>query len=92
MFPTLHLQRLSITHCRIRDLPLDDAFVDVMREYRKLDDSVTMRMNRNGALFRQASRSSSRASSGPSLDSGVDNEACLYFWRQLVGTCYLNRL
>lgn len=55
-----------------------------MREYRRLDDSVTMRMNRNGALFREASRSGYRSSSGPST-AGDETEACLYFWKQLVG-------
>ncbi|KAG8755454.1 hypothetical protein FRC14_004036 [Serendipita sp. 396] len=54
-----------------------------MKEYRKLDDFVTMRMNRNGALFREVPRPSSFNSTSSTM-SNDDPEACLYFWKQLV--------
>ena len=52
--------------------------LDIMREYRKVDDGITIRMNRNGALFRDRTRE------GRSL-SGSDEESCTYFWKELVG-------
>jgi hypothetical protein len=53
---------------------------DLMKEYRKLDDSVTMRMNRNLAQFRDRERL------GPgSGAAGMQDEACAYFWKELVG-------
>ena len=54
------------------------GFLDVVREYRKVDDGITMRMNRNGALFRDRTRE------GRSL-SGSEEESCAYFWKELVG-------
>ena len=52
---------------------------DLMKEYRKLDDSVSMRLNRNMAQFRDRERRSG--------SSGTQDEACAYFWNQLVGAC-----
>ena len=45
-----------------------------MKEYRKVDDNVTMRLNRTVAMFRE--RGSSR---------GVEEEACAFLWMELVG-------
>ncbi|CAE6524789.1 unnamed protein product [Rhizoctonia solani] len=53
-------------------------FKDLMKEYRKLDDSVTMRMNRNLAQFRDIDRHRSSRSGSP------QDEACLHFWKELV--------
>ncbi|CAE6406403.1 unnamed protein product [Rhizoctonia solani] len=55
-------------------------FKDLMKEYRKLDDSVTMRMNRNLAQFRDIDRHRSGRSGSPQLQ----DEACLHFWKELV--------
>ena len=49
-----------------------------MREYRKVDDGITMRMNRNGALFRDRTRE------GRGL-SGSEEQSCAYFWKELMG-------
>ncbi|KAG8704092.1 hypothetical protein FRC09_003782 [Ceratobasidium sp. 395] len=54
-----------------------------MKEYRKLDDSVTMRMNRNLAQFRDRDRLSSRR-------TAPQDDACLHFWRELVAN-WVNR-
>ncbi|CAE7207271.1 unnamed protein product [Rhizoctonia solani] len=53
-------------------------FKDLMKEYRKLDDSVTMRMNRNLAQFRDIDRHRSSRGGSP------QDEACLHFWKELV--------
>jgi len=51
-----------------------------MKEHRKLDDTVTMRMNRNLAQFRD------RELQGPGSGvGGMQDEACTYFWKELVG-------
>jgi hypothetical protein len=51
---------------------------EVMREYRKVDDGIGMRMNRNSAFFRDRTRE------GRSV-SGSEEESCAYFWKELVG-------
>ncbi|KAF8524611.1 caffeine-induced death protein 2-domain-containing protein [Hysterangium stoloniferum] len=53
------------------------TFKDLIREYRRLDDAVTMRLNRNIAQFRDRDRSAHGASSSA-------DESCAYFWSQLV--------
>ncbi|KAB5595248.1 Tryptophanyl-tRNA synthetase [Ceratobasidium theobromae] len=58
---------------------------ELMKEYRKLDDSVTMRMNRNLAQFRDLDRQKSHRNG-----SQLQDEACLHFWRELVAN-WINR-
>ena len=53
---------------------------DLMKEYRKLDDSITMRLNRTAAQFRDLERT------GSSGKGSVQDQACLHLWRELVGT------
>jgi len=53
-----------------------NATVDLMREYRKIDDSVAMRLNRTAAQFRERD-----GRGGNQLDDG----ACGFFFAQLVG-------
>jgi len=48
-----------------------------MREHRKIDDTVTMRLNRNQALFRDRERAGAAT-------TAAQDEACAYFWSQLV--------
>ncbi|KAH7097475.1 caffeine-induced death protein 2-domain-containing protein [Auriculariales sp. MPI-PUGE-AT-0066] len=50
-------------------------FKDLIREYRKIDDSVTMRLNRTAAQFRE------RDGRG---GNQLDDAACAFFWAQLV--------
>jgi len=50
---------------------------ELMKEYRKLDDTVTMRMNRTLAQFRDRDRHGWSASS-------PQEESCAYFWAELV--------
>jgi len=53
-------------------------FKDLMKEYRKLDDSITMRLNRTTAQFRDLDRA------GTAGKGSVQDQACLYLWRELV--------
>ena len=54
------------------------VFVELLKEYRKLDDTVTMRLNRTVAQFRD------RGIQGTSRSNSQD-DACAFFWRELVG-------
>lgn len=54
--------------------------IELMKEYRKVDDSVTMRMNRTTAQFRDRDRMGMSESTRNSQD-----QACAYFWMELVG-------
>ncbi|KLO07539.1 hypothetical protein SCHPADRAFT_1001583 [Schizopora paradoxa] len=54
-------------------------FKELMKEYRKLDDSVTMRMNRSLAQFRDRDRMRADSAS-----SNPQEESCAYFWKELV--------
>jgi len=68
-----HTVHVSPTTCH--DLSL---FKDLMREYRKLDDSITMRLNRTVAQFRDLDRT------GVAGKGSVQDQACLQIWRELV--------
>ncbi|GJJ07112.1 hypothetical protein Clacol_001312 [Clathrus columnatus] len=72
-------QTIHINSSTCQDI---STFKEVMKEYRKLDDSVTMRLNRNLAHFRDRDRESVKQLSGNTADS--QNEACAYFWSQLI--------
>ena len=54
--------------------------LELMREYRKVDDTVTMRLNRTVAQFRDRSRTSASE-----MSKNPEEEACAYFWQDLVG-------
>lgn len=55
-------------------------FKELMREYRKVDDNVTMRLNRTVAQFRDRERHASAAHK-------PEEEACAFFWKDLVCAC-----
>ncbi|KZV97273.1 hypothetical protein EXIGLDRAFT_608228 [Exidia glandulosa HHB12029] len=61
-------------------------FKDLMREYRKIDDGITMRLNRTAAQFRERDRTPaagpSSASAGPA--GPLPDDACAFFWTELV--------
>lgn len=52
---------------------------ELMREYRRVDDTVTMRLNRTMAQFRD------RNSHALNSKASSEQEACNYFWQDLVG-------
>lgn len=53
--------------------------LELLKEYRKLDDTVTMRINRTNAQFRDRDRS------GATGKGNVQEQACAYLWQELVG-------
>ncbi|KAI0307105.1 caffeine-induced death protein 2-domain-containing protein [Multifurca ochricompacta] len=53
-------------------------FKELLKEYRKLDDAVTMRINRTNAQFRDRDRL------GTSGKGSVQEQACAYLWQELV--------
>ncbi|SRR5216684_1997954 len=55
------------------------ALLEVLKEYRKLDDAVTTRINRTTAQFRDRDRL------GASGKGSVQEQACAYLWKELVG-------
>jgi hypothetical protein len=54
--------------------------IDILREYRRLDDTITMRLNRANATVRDRQREHESGAQG-----NVQNQACGYLWRELVG-------
>jgi hypothetical protein len=55
--------------------------LELLKEYRKLDDEVTMRINRTTAQFRDRDRM------GATGKGSVQQQACAYLWQELVGMC-----
>ncbi|KAG5652424.1 hypothetical protein H0H81_005020, partial [Sphagnurus paluster] len=50
----------------------------ILREYRRLDDTITMRMNRANAAMRDIDRIDNKT-------GNIQDQACLNIWRELVG-------
>jgi hypothetical protein len=53
-------------------------FKDLLKEYRRLDDTITMRLNRTNAQFRDRDRA------GTSSKGNIQDQACAYVWKELV--------
>jgi len=53
---------------------------EILREYRRLDDTITMRLNRANATMRDQERLRDTTGS-----MNVQDQACLSVWRELVG-------
>jgi hypothetical protein len=51
---------------------------DLLKEYRTLDDTINMRLNRTNAQFRDRDREGK-------TKGNVQDEACTYLWKSLVG-------
>jgi len=66
-------QTVRVTESTCRHLSL---FKDIMKESRKLDDGITMRLNRNVAQWQDRDRHAGRPSSG--------QDGCEHLWRELV--------
>ncbi|KAH9844183.1 caffeine-induced death protein 2-domain-containing protein [Rhodofomes roseus] len=72
--PSLAPKTVHVSASTCHDLSL---FKDLLKEYRRLDDSITMRLNRTTAQFRDRDRLG--------LGKGsVEDEACTQIWRELV--------
>jgi len=74
--PTLTPQVVHVSPSTCHDLSL---FKELLKEYRKLDDTIVMRLNRANAVMRDRERTGDR-----NLTGHVQDEACAYLWRELV--------
>ena len=52
---------------------------DLLREYRRLDDTITMRLNRTNAQFRDRDRQHAGGK------GSIQDQACVYVWLELLG-------
>ncbi|KAH0587576.1 hypothetical protein H2248_006352 [Termitomyces sp. 'cryptogamus'] len=57
---------------------LNVVTLEILREYRRLDDTITMRLNRANATMRDQDRLDD-------FTGNIQNRACLNVWRELVG-------
>ncbi|TFK55694.1 hypothetical protein OE88DRAFT_1652118 [Heliocybe sulcata] len=73
--PSLTPQVVHVSPSTCHNLSL---FKELLREYRKVDDSIGMRINRATAQFRDQNKRGTGSGS-------VENQACAYIWRQLLG-------
>ncbi|KIL70072.1 hypothetical protein M378DRAFT_67266 [Amanita muscaria Koide BX008] len=74
--PSLTPQIVHVSPSTCHDLTL---FKELLKEYRKLDDTIVMRLNRANATMRDRERTGDRK-----LTGHVQDEACAYLWRELV--------
>ncbi|EKM80294.1 hypothetical protein AGABI1DRAFT_113493 [Agaricus bisporus var. burnettii JB137-S8] len=74
--PSSNSQVVHVSPSTCQDLSL---FKDILREYRRLDDTITMRLNRANATVRDRQREQESGAKG-----NVQNQACAYLWRELV--------
>ncbi|KAI9447972.1 caffeine-induced death protein 2-domain-containing protein [Lactarius indigo] len=73
-----HSQSSQLVHVSPATCHNLSAFKELLKEYRKLDDTVTMRINRTTAQFRDRDRM------GVSGKGSVQEQACSYLWQELV--------
>jgi hypothetical protein len=70
-------------------MPVDDPWfdcADMVRQYRKFDDQVIVRLNRAAAQLRDQSRVAAFSSSSDASDSmhGADG-MCMKMWNEMMG-------
>ncbi|KAH8105959.1 caffeine-induced death protein 2-domain-containing protein [Cristinia sonorae] len=73
--PTATPQTVHVTPATCHNL---SVFKDLMKEYRRLDDTITMRYNRTTAQFRDRDRL------GLGGKGNAQDQACAHLWRELV--------
>ncbi|KAF8351468.1 caffeine-induced death protein 2-domain-containing protein [Amanita rubescens] len=74
--PSATPQVVHVSPSTCHDLSL---FKELLKEYRRLDDAIPMRLNRTNAAMRDRQRSGDQVLAG-----NVQDEACAYLWRELV--------
>ncbi|GBE79627.1 caffeine-induced death protein 2-domain-containing protein [Sparassis latifolia] len=75
--PSLTPKIVHVSPTTCHDLSL---FKDLLREYRKLDDLINMRLNRTTAQYRDQDR----LGLGGKTNVNVEDQACAQVWRELV--------
>ncbi|KAF8484704.1 caffeine-induced death protein 2-domain-containing protein [Russula ochroleuca] len=73
--PSQSSQLVHVSPATCHNLSL---FKELLKEYRKVDDAVTTRINRTTAQFRDRDRL------GASGKGSVQEQACAYLWKELV--------
>ncbi|KAH6914919.1 caffeine-induced death protein 2-domain-containing protein [Coprinopsis sp. MPI-PUGE-AT-0042] len=74
--PSAETQTIRVTAATCQDLSL---FKSILKEYRRLDDGITMRLNRANAL----TRDEERERGGTGIES-VQNQACAAVLKELL--------
>ncbi|KAF8204961.1 caffeine-induced death protein 2-domain-containing protein [Pholiota molesta] len=74
--PYLRTQTITVSPSTCQDL---SVFKDILKEYRKLDDTIVMRLNRANANMRDKDRIQ-----GLSGNASLQDQACESIWRELV--------
>jgi len=72
--PSLTPQVVHVSPATCHNLSL---FKDLLMEYRRLDDTINMRLNRTHAQFRDRDREGKGK-------GNLQDEACIYMWKNLV--------
>jgi hypothetical protein len=75
-----HCSKVSVRHHTANAFIYLILRTELLKEYRRLDDAIPMRLNRTNAAMRDKQRSGDQALAG-----NVQDEACAYLWRELVG-------
>ncbi|EGN93051.1 hypothetical protein SERLA73DRAFT_64689 [Serpula lacrymans var. lacrymans S7.3] len=73
--PSLTSQLVHVSQSTCHNLSL---FKDLLKEYRRLDDTINMRLNRSNAQFRDRDRE------GTAGKGNIQDQACAYLWKELV--------
>ncbi|KAF9247037.1 caffeine-induced death protein 2-domain-containing protein [Melanogaster broomeanus] len=73
--PSLTPQLVHVSPATCHNLSI---FKDLLKEYRRLDDTITMRLNRSNAQFRDRDRA------GTTGKGSIQDQACAYIWKDLV--------
>ncbi|TFK87072.1 hypothetical protein K466DRAFT_523089 [Polyporus arcularius HHB13444] len=73
--PSLTPKTVHVSPSTCHDI---SVFKDLMSQYRKLDDTINMRLNRTTAQYRDRERS------GLTGKGDVEEQACAHVWRELI--------
>ncbi|OSC96803.1 hypothetical protein PYCCODRAFT_1440769 [Trametes coccinea BRFM310] len=73
--PSLTPKTVHVSPSTCHDI---SVFKDLMNQYRKLDDTINMRLNRTTAQYRDRERE------GISGKGDIEEQACAHVWRELV--------
>ncbi|KAJ7904506.1 caffeine-induced death protein 2-domain-containing protein [Mycena olivaceomarginata] len=74
--PSPATQIVSVSRSTCSDI---SSFKELLREYRKLDDSINVRLNRESAMVRDQERNGRSTGKG-----SVQDQACANLWAELV--------
>ncbi|KAL0949974.1 hypothetical protein HGRIS_009989 [Hohenbuehelia grisea] len=75
--PLLTPQIVHVSRTTCHDLSL---FKELLKEYRRLDDSIVMRINRTNAQFRDKDRLDP-------VKGNLQDQACAQVWKELIAHC-----